>query len=225
VVEFKSPKGKEYAMELAREILFESQLFNVVAMQIHSKHLEILREDPNIVRVDIDEKVHTIPIFTKEIDESDVDESGGDSRTLQESVPWGIRAVQADRVTMGPNRVKVCIVDTGYDYNHEDLPKNGVTGTDSTRYGGSGRWNADGEGHGTHIAGTIAALGNAKGVRGVIDDGRVLLHIGKGLGKFVPISLLKTINFLSILCLTLDRCIDDNGSGTISNIIEMVEAW
>lgn len=170
VVEFKSQQGKEDAMKLARKVLYESKLFDVVAMEINSKYLPQLRDDPNILRVDIDEKVHAFPLLApttssnntniQEDEEEDQAESkekkkkradkedDTSTRDLQESTPWGVRAVQADQVLPGPNPVKVCIVDTGYDYNHEDLPISGVTGTDSRRYSSSEgfRWNEDGEG-------------------------------------------------------------------------------
>ncbi len=82
-----------------------------------------------------------------------------------EAVPFGIDAVQA--YDFAPNAAympKVCVIDTGYNLGHPDLPTN-VDGTDD----GAGDWNIDGHGHGSHVAGTIAALGgNDQGVVGVI---------------------------------------------------------
>lgn len=74
---------------------------------------------------------------------------------------------------------KVCIIDTGYDINHPDLTSdlNVVSG-----YSGSntaGNWNEDGHGHGTHVAGTIAAIHNSNGVLGVNRNGELKLHIVK----------------------------------------------
>jgi len=157
VVEFKTTRGKKDAMKMARKVTYESTLFNIVAMQMYAKDLDTLKEDPNIVRVDYDEKVHAIrpPINATEIVTTSEEKKNKD-RLLQENIPWGIRAVQADRVSPGPDigTVKVCIVDTGYDITHEDLPKSGiVSGTDSRRYSSSDgfRWSEDGDGHGTHI--------------------------------------------------------------------------
>jgi len=83
-----------------------------------------------------------------------------------ETIPWGITAVGARDVTYAGGR-KVCVIDTGYMLAHEDLPQT-ATGTDR----GAGPWSEDGNSHGTHVAGTIGALGgNDRGVVGVIPDG------------------------------------------------------
>lgn len=56
-------------------------------------------------------------------------------------------------------------MDTGYGLNHPDLPDtaDGVTGTDTS----AGIAFVDGNGHGTHVSGTIGAIGgNGVGVVG-----------------------------------------------------------
>ena len=75
---------------------------------------------------------------------------------------------------------KVCIIDSGYDDTHEDLP--GLNSNRVAGYSGvSGElWHEDGNGHGTHVAGTIAALGgNNTGVVGVHTGSSLSLHIIK----------------------------------------------
>ena len=95
----------------------------------------------------------------------------------QESQQIGLDLIQAplvwSTVLKNPDRynhtsVKVCIIDTGYDYGHEDLPTSGVTSTE-TIYGNA---LTDGFGHGTHCAGVIGAIGFNK--RGVV--GGEILH-------------------------------------------------
>ena len=61
----------------------------------------------------------------------------------------------------GSNR-KICIIDSGFYTGHEDLQGVTVDGDN-----GNLPWNQDGSGHGTHVAGTIAAMNNALGVIGV----------------------------------------------------------
>ncbi len=72
---------------------------------------------------------------------------------------------------------KVCVIDTGIDAGHEDLPgrNNGLTG--STTGSQVGNWYEDGYGHGTHVAGTIAAYDNSYGSVGVFPG--VNMHVVK----------------------------------------------
>ena len=82
-------------------------------------------------------------------------------RFLQaQSVPYGIDLVGASSVAPGPDPITVCVIDTGFDLGHPDLPK-------GARVAGFGDdWSEDPCGHGTHVAGTIAALDNRRGVVG-----------------------------------------------------------
>ena len=104
---------------------------------------------------------------------NDVTEEEGWRRRRQEEVQqYGLSLTQVPEVwrltTDYPDKypntpVKVCIIDTGYDSLHEDLPKDWVTGTET----GYGDPMIDGDGHGTHVAGVIGALGqNGLGIVG-----------------------------------------------------------
>ena len=99
---------------------------------------------------------------------------------LAQTTPYGIPMVQADLVSdaMASNQ-KVCIIDSGYDSMHEDLPSS-MSMVNGTNDSGTGNWFMDEHGHGTHVAGTIAALNNnGKGVVGVAPSGNLQLHIIK----------------------------------------------
>jgi subtilisin family serine protease len=100
---------------------------------------------------------------------------------LSESTPYGITMVQALQLSDSASvNQKVCIMDTGYTLNHADLPSAGVTGDDGYGSNDTGNWYNDGNGHGTHVAGTIAAIGNNnQGVVGVNPSGTLGLHIVK----------------------------------------------
>lgn len=96
---------------------------------------------------------------------------------LAQTQPYGIASVQADQVADGGGAITVCIIDSGYDLGHEDLPVSGVT---FAADGGAGPADEDGCSHGTHVAGTVAAVDNTLGVVGV--DPNVGLHIVRVFG-------------------------------------------
>ncbi|MFD3779370.1 S8 family serine peptidase [Streptomyces sp. NPDC058612] len=82
-----------------------------------------------------------------------------------------IKADQAWAVTTGSATVKVGILDTGVDDQHQDLAPNfNAADSASCAYGKAdtraGAWRDVGT-HGTHVAGTVAAAKNGKGVIGV----------------------------------------------------------
>ena len=59
----------------------------------------------------------------------------------------------------------VCIIDSGIRLSHEDFAGQTINGTNDP---GTGNWFNDDCGHGTHVAGTIAAAtGNGLGVTSV----------------------------------------------------------
>ena len=112
-----------------------------------------------------------------------------------QTVPYGIGMVQADQVpdSLASGRV-LCIIDSGYDLAHEDLGANTVSGVNLTT---SGLWSTDESHHGTHVAGTIAAINNSLGVIGVLPNKQLKLYIAKvfdGGGSASASTITKGIN-------------------------------
>ena len=75
-----------------------------------------------------------------------------------ETLPYGIPMWQAPQLSdAAAGEVLVCIIDSGYSGGHPDLPHGAqVQGSNDA---GTGSWSSDENGHGTHVAGTIAAVG------------------------------------------------------------------
>jgi len=82
-----------------------------------------------------------------------------------QSLPWGVDRVDAELVWPGGNTadpVKVAVVDTGISKDHPDLQvQGGYNAINPTK-----SWNDD-NGHGSHVAGIVAAFNNSIGVVGV----------------------------------------------------------
>jgi subtilisin family serine protease len=104
---------------------------------------------------------------------------------LIETYPWGIKQIGAADVQAGPHPlagdgVKIAIFDTGVDRTHPDLAANlvggfnAIVGADPSNYG-------DDNGHGTAMAGVIAARLNRNGVIGAAP--RANLYAVKVLGS------------------------------------------
>lgn len=81
-------------------------------------------------------------------------------------IPWGVGRVNAPAAwgSTDGRGVKVAVIDTGVDHTHPDLAPNYKGGWNAVTGSGDPM---DDQGHGTHVAGTIAAARDGKGVAGV----------------------------------------------------------
>jgi subtilisin len=146
-----------------------------IAARLSPRAVEALEKNPNIRYVEPDHEVFA----------------------HSQTVPWGIDRVFGDEsysfqtwTTTKGLEMKVAILDTGIDEKHEDLTvAGGITTVDDTH------WGSDISGHGTHVAGTVAALDNTLGVVGV-----------------APGVALYAVKVLS-----------DGGSGSVSSVVGGIE--
>jgi len=136
-------------------VALELEPQRTIAAYLPEHALNGLRNNPNVEYVEVDPRRYL----------------------MSQTTPYGIPMVQADQLT-APNQagVTVCIIDSGYHRGHEDLQDGNVSGVNNP---GTGSWDQDSCGHGSHVAGTIAALNNAVGVVGVNGNGALNLQIQK----------------------------------------------
>ncbi|MFQ6122508.1 MAG: S8 family peptidase [Dehalococcoidales bacterium] len=123
---------------------------------------------------------HIVPTIAATMPSENLDELGADPRVKYveldtelstcltgEVLPWGVDRVDAELVhpSNKGTGVKVAILDTGIDLDHPDLAVSGnVTFVPGTTNGD------DDNGHGTLVAGIVAALDNDIGVIGVAPE-------------------------------------------------------
>ncbi|HYD78641.1 MAG TPA: S8 family serine peptidase [Paucimonas sp.] len=146
---------------------------SAMAIEVPTQALKGLQNNPNVEYVEEDVKRYPFATETP---------STGSPYLSGQLVPYGIPMVQADQLSdINAGNRKVCIIDSGYDRAHEDLGKGtNVTGEYDT---GTGWWYTDENHHGTHVAGTIAAVNNSGvGVVGVNPNNKLKLHIVKVFG-------------------------------------------
>lgn len=134
----------------------ELKKHKMVAATMSKSALNKLRNNPNVESIEVDVR----------------------RKPMAQTTPYGYTMVQANQFGQSDTTArKVCIIDTGYNLGHPDLPgtNDGVTG--QANNSAVGNWYNDGNGHGTHVAGTIAAYDNNEGVVGVYPG--VDMHIVK----------------------------------------------
>lgn len=165
------PPAATAVRALGGEVVYEFPRYRTIAARLPDAALRGLQASPNVARVEVDPRRYM--------------QSLSAAAAGTETVPYGISMVQADQlVDTGAASRKVCIIDSGYHIGHEDLQDTGVTASpDPNGRNGTDKPLQDGLGHGSHVAGTIAALGgNGKGVVGALPNNRLLLHIVKVFG-------------------------------------------
>ncbi len=159
-------RGNGFGLQRVRE--HAARGFTAV---IPEARLDAVRSDPRVKFIEKDGPVSLIrPI---------VEARPGGGGGAAEVTPWGITRVGGGS---GTPSGRAYIIDTGVDLDHPDL--NVGTGSDCVAYF-TGRNADDGNGHGTHVAGTIGAIDNSIGVVGVAPGAticpvRVLGNSGSG---------------------------------------------
>ncbi len=161
------------------------QVFKGMSARLTPAQLEALRRDPSVDAIE-EEQIFSVNARPK---------SGGTTTSTQ-STPWGISKTRAtDSYTLAGDGsgavtgVRTYVIDTGVDTKNADLNRPG-----HVNFVGD-RKNTDCNGHGTHVAGTIAAYDNTADV--------------VGMAPGVPAYGVKVL--------------DCNGSGTTTSVIKGID--
>lgn len=164
----------------------ELPLVEGIAVQVSKNSLEGLIKDSQISRVEEDSRIN---ISTKK-----TANQPSISQQPSQTIPWGISKIQADKTfdLAAANKIKVGVIDSGIELNHPDLVDNIKGGFNTIKHGDS--YNDD-YGHGTHVAGIIAANNNTIGVVGVAPQ----------------------VELYAI------KILDSNGNGYLSDLIEGID--
>lgn len=158
------------------------------AAELDDEQLSALKKDSRVKSIEQD---YTITLNPDLSIQKGKPNGGGGSTLPAEVTPWGISRVGGGLSGVGKT---AWIIDTGIDLTHPDL--NVDLGRSKSFLGGIDANNPnDGNGHGTHVAGTVAAIDNTIGVIGVAAGAKVVAV----------------------------RVLDSRGSGSYSGVIAGVE--
>ncbi|SDG19944.1 subtilisin [Methanolobus vulcani] len=149
IIGFKDSPDAELVESLDGVIKYQYHAIPAIAAEIPRYSINGLKNQPDVEYIEIDTEVcilKTNSLFCWEKDD--------DPETS-----WGVDCVDAEKVhpDFTGEGVRVAVIDTGIDYTHPDLAPN--------YYGGYDFVNGDMDpmddnGHGTHVAGIIAAVDN-----------------------------------------------------------------
>ncbi|MDP2925921.1 MAG: S8 family serine peptidase [Nanoarchaeota archaeon] len=159
-----------------------------------------LEENPNIEVIESDLKLELL------------EENSTNINLTNQIIPWGVERVNAPKVwnKISGKEIKIAVIDSGINKDHPDLKNNirgGVSFINNTEY------SSDDLGHGTSVAGVIAASNNEIGVVGVAPDTelysvKVIGASGGKLSNFIQGIQWAINNNMSIIVMSLGISVD-----------------
>ncbi len=160
---------KDAGSLLAKYRISEEKIENVYGSVIEGfsvalsvEQLALLQADPAVKYIEAD---RTISIAQGK------KPGGGTGGTTKQETPYGIERVGGPFTYNGTH--VAWIIDTGIDLTHPDLKVDATRGFTAFTNGKDANLN-DGNGHGSHVAGTVAAIDNSQGVVGVAAGATVI---------------------------------------------------
>lgn len=170
-----------------------------VSLELSAAEAEALAGSPAVAYL-MKVRPMSIPRIIETAPEEAKEEFG--NQRAGQALPWGIRRVGGFQDGTGKT---AWILDTGIDFDHPDL----LVDTDRAVSMIAGESADDGFGHGTHVAGTVAALDNGFGVVGVAAGALV-----------VPVKVLSNAGFGSDaeVIAGVDYTLQHAGPGDVANM-------
>ncbi|WP_455168819.1 S8 family serine peptidase [Aegicerativicinus sediminis] len=135
--------------------------------ELSDKQLEQLKNDPRVKSIEKDYLITLAPPPGKGPGSG----GGGGGSDPTQVTPWGITRVGGAIDGTGKT---AWIIDSGIDFDHPDLNVDISRSRSFVTTGKDSQDANDGNGHGTHVAGTVAALDNGIGVIGVAPGAKVV---------------------------------------------------
>ncbi len=151
------PAEQAFVRGAGGQIKHTFHLVPAIAASVPQGAIQGLLNNPRVAAVDPDGRVHAI--------DHDITTSDAELEAV-----WGVEHIGPGAVHAGGNNglgVRVAIIDSGIGYTHADLDANYAGGYDFVNDDADPM---DDNGHGTHVAGTVAAEDDDAGVVGVAPD-------------------------------------------------------
>lgn len=157
-----------------------------IELELTNSEVEELATYPEVELIEPNSSVTTLSIGKP-------DKNNSTSKKVKkndDTIPWGIHAIGADLVKNDKGKsIKVAVLDTGISVHPDLQVTGGISFVDNSIEF------VDDNGHGTHVAGTIAAMDNKLGVVGVAPK----------------------VDLYSV------KVLDSNGAGTYGQVIQGIE--
>lgn len=158
--------AKEIAGRTGSELLYTySYAIKGFSAVVPTGRIREIQSDPRVLYVEKDQVYHLV-----DFDFGALGKGGGGGEQQAQTIPSGVLRIGANQNSNKGTDVGVAVIDTGISLSHPDLAANiaGNVNFVNTRKNGN-----DDNGHGSHVAGTIAAIDNTIGVVGVAPQAKL----------------------------------------------------
>jgi len=162
IIGFEESPDPELVKSFGGEVRYVYTVIPAISARMPEENISKIMRSKGVVYVEADYRVYAV----------------------QQELPWGVDRIDAEKVHSynKGSGIKIAIIDTGIDYKHPDLDENFHGGYDFVNNDDDPM---DDNGHGTHVAGIVAAEDNDFGVVGVAPEAhlyavKVLDNSGSG---------------------------------------------